>query len=105
MPNVLVVGAGPAGCAAALRAAKLPDVTVCLLEKRTFASLCGARNSARAYPMVLSGRGTGLLEELAIDLPGAQQPFAGISFLPSGSVMRMAGVRPPPPASPRPSLT
>jgi 2-polyprenyl-6-methoxyphenol hydroxylase-like FAD-dependent oxidoreductase len=92
MPQLIVIGAGPAGCAAALRAAKIPDVKVKVFEKRSFESLCGSENSPRAYPMVLSGRALRTFDELGVDLPCTREPYYGIEFLPSKGRMAAAGM-------------
>lgn len=84
MPNqFVVVGAGPAGCSAALKAARIPDVQVKVIEKRSFQSVFEAKNNPRSYPMVLSGRALGLFEDLGLDLPSTREPYHGIEFLPS----------------------
>eukprot|EP00892_Ulva_mutabilis_P011126 jgi/Ulvmu1/8386/UM042_0093.1 len=90
MPQFVVVGAGPAGCTAALRAARTPDVQVTVVEKRSFDSIFTSRNSARSYPMVLSGRALQTLSELHLDLPSTREPYYGIQFLPSSSTMSMS---------------
>lgn len=79
----VVVGAGPAGCSAALKAARIPDVQVKVIEKRSFQSVFEAKNNPRSYPMVLSGRALGLFEDLGLDLPSTREPYHGIEFLPS----------------------
>lgn len=83
MTQFVVVGAGPAGCSAALKAARLPEVQVKVIEKRTFESVFTASNNPRSYPMVLSGRALGLFEDLELDLPSTREPYYGIDFLPS----------------------
>ena len=44
----IVVGAGPAGCVAALALACMPDVRVTLLERQTIAQLMAPRGSKYA---------------------------------------------------------
>lgn len=83
MTQFVVVGAGPAGCSAALKAARIPDVQVKVLEKRSFESVFSARNNPRSFPMVLSGRALGLFDDLELDLPSTREPYYGIEFLPS----------------------
>lgn len=91
MPQFVVVGAGPAGCTAALRAVRTPDVQVTVIEKRSFDSIFASRNSARSYPMVLSGRALHTFTELELDLPCTREPYYGMQFMPSNGVMSMAG--------------
>ena len=95
MPAIVVVGAGPAGCAAALSAARLPGAHVKVLEKRSLASLVGTASSPRAFPMVLSGRALKTLERLDLDLPSMREPYHGITFVPGGAEMRFSGAPPP----------
>lgn len=89
--KIIVVGAGPAGCTAALRLARIPNVTVQLLERRSLAAFMAAADSPLAYPMVLSNRALDTLAELDLELPSTSAPYEGICFLPSRSVMRQAG--------------
>lgn len=91
MPQFVVVGAGPAGCTAALRAARTPDVQVTVIEKRSFDSIFTSRNSPRSYPMVLSGRALQTLKELQLDLPSTREPYYGMQFMPSNGTMSMPG--------------
>ena len=91
MPQFVVVGAGPAGCTAALRAARTPDVQVTVIEKRPFDSIFSSRNSARSYPMVLSGRALRTFNELELDLPCTREPYYGMQFMPSNGTMSMPG--------------
>ena len=93
MPNIVVVGAGPAGCTAALGAARLPGTHVKLVEKRSLQSLVNVASSPRAYPMVLSGRALNAFERLALDLPSMRRPYHGITFLPSQQQMSFSGMR------------
>lgn len=95
MPQFVVVGAGPAGCTAALRAVRTPDVQVAVIEKRSFDSVFTARNNARSYPMVLSGRALKAFEELQLDLPSTREPYHGIQFSPSKRTMSMPGAKVP----------
>ena len=91
MPNILIVGAGPAGCTAALGAARLPGTHVRVLEKRPLESLVNVSSTTRSYPMVLSGRATKVFESLGLSLPSTRTPYRGITFLPGQSVMKFAG--------------
>lgn len=91
MPQLVVVGAGPAGCTAALRAARTPDVQVAVIEKRSFDSIFTSRNNARSYPMVLSARALETFKELQLDLPSTREPYHGIQFGSSKRVMSMPG--------------
>ena len=91
MPQFVVVGAGPAGCTAALRAARSPDVHVAVIEKRSFDSIFTSGNHARSYPMVLSARSLQTLKELQLDLPSTREPYYGIQFGSSGNTMSMPG--------------
>lgn len=93
MTQFVVVGAGPAGCSAALKAARIPDVQVKVIEKRSFQSVFEARNNPRSYPMVLSGRALGLFEELDLDLPSTREPYHGIEFLPSKGSLKFPSAR------------
>jgi 2-polyprenyl-6-methoxyphenol hydroxylase-like FAD-dependent oxidoreductase len=86
MTQLVVVGAGPAGCSAALRAARIPDVQVKVIEQRSFETIFSSSNNPRSYPMVLSGRALRLFEELEVDLPCTREPYYGIQFVPSGSM-------------------
>jgi 2-polyprenyl-6-methoxyphenol hydroxylase-like FAD-dependent oxidoreductase len=88
---IIVVGAGPAGCTAALSAARLPGTHVRVLEKRSLQSLVDISSSTRSYPMVLSGRATSVFDALNLDLPCTRTPYQGITFLPGHSVMKFAG--------------
>jgi 2-polyprenyl-6-methoxyphenol hydroxylase-like FAD-dependent oxidoreductase len=88
MPQFVVVGAGPAGCSAALKAARLPEAQVKVIEKRTFESVFSTNNNPRSYPMVLSGRALGLFEDLGLDLPSIREPYHGIEFLPSKGTLK-----------------
>lgn len=94
MPNIVVVGAGPTGCAAALSAARLPGAQVKIIEKRSLESLVGASSTPRAYPMVLSGRALRTFDKLDLDLPSTREPYYGITFLPAGMQMRFSGALP-----------
>lgn len=91
MPQFVVVGAGPAGCTAALRAVRTPDAQVTVIEKRSFDSVFTARNNARSYPMVLSARALNAFEELQLDLPSTREPYYGMQFGSSNRTMSMPG--------------
>lgn len=83
--TIVVVGAGPVGCATALRLARIPGVDVLLLEKRTLEELFRSGTSKRSYCMVLKERGTAAFEHLGLDLPSAHTELEGIGLLPSGN--------------------
>jgi 2-polyprenyl-6-methoxyphenol hydroxylase-like FAD-dependent oxidoreductase len=91
MPNIVVVGAGPAGCTAALGAALLPGTHVKVVEKRSLESLVNVASAPRAYPMVLSGRALNAFDQLGLDLPCTRQRYNGITFVPSSQQMSFSG--------------
>ena len=86
--TIVVVGAGPVGCTTALRLARIPDVEVLLLEKRTLRELFRMGTSKRSYCMVLKERGTAALDHLGLKLPSAQTELKGIGLLPTGVEIR-----------------
>ena len=90
----LIVGAGPAGCTAALAAARMPDTRVVLLEKRTAAQLAATSGSERAYPMGLNARGLQTVQRLGVKPAGTGVEFHGLILLPQNLCVGGGGVRP-----------
>ena len=82
--KVVVCGAGPVGCATALRIARMPKTEVTLMEKRSLTELVELSASKRAYCMAIRPRGKQALDALDIVLPSTQHPMQGVTMLPSG---------------------
>ena len=91
MPHFVVVGAGPAGCTAALTMARLPGAKVQIIERRSLESLNTAVNNPRSYPMLLNGRSRRLFEDLGADLPCIQAPFDSVETVPPSFSVRPGG--------------
>lgn len=82
--KVVVCGAGPVGCATALRIARMPKTDVVLVEQRSLTELVELSVSQRAYLMAIRPRGMQALDALDLTLPSTTTPQQGVTFLPSG---------------------
>ena len=87
MHKVVIVGAGPAGCAAALHMARKPKVQVQLLEKRSIQEFIASNDNSRSFAMVLSTRALQTLDSLGLELPSTSERYEGIMFLPKRNTM------------------